>query len=110
VQSQFIIVACDGIWDVMEDQDAVDMVKNHLRGVTAASAGIVSTASSSSSASGSEGEASSASSAAAMASGEAAVVDEEALERIKTSAQVLVDAALAKGSSDNVTAMVVFLQ
>jgi serine/threonine protein phosphatase PrpC len=64
-QSQFIIIACDGIWDVIEDQEAVDMVREHLTSAT--------------------------------------------LAKQKTAAQVLIDAALSKGSSDNVTALVVFL-
>jgi len=66
VKSQFIIIACDGVWDVLEDQEAVDMVRSFLAG------------------------------AGDLASGVPA-------------ARILVDAALAKGSSDNVTAFVVLL-
>ena len=50
---------------MIEDQEAVDMVREHLTSAT--------------------------------------------LAKQKTAAQVLIDAALSKGSSDNVTALVVFL-
>jgi serine/threonine protein phosphatase PrpC len=63
-----MIIACDGIWDVLEDQEAVDMVREYLRRhpVLPASAG-------------------------------------------KDLAHVLIEASLAKGTSDNVTACVVLL-
>ncbi len=61
-----MILACDGVWDVLEDQEAVDLIREHVG-----------------------------------AGGNPA--------KIKTAAQVLVDASLAKGSSDNITALVVFL-
>ena len=65
--SQFIIIACDGVWDVLEDQEAVDMVREHLG------------------------------------------AHPPSLHKAKSAAQVLVDASLSKGSSDNVTALVVYL-
>ena len=74
VQSEFLILACDGVWDVMEDQEAVNMVRAHVC----------------------QGD--------GDASGSA--VDET---KFKTAAQVLVDAALSRGSSDNITALVVWL-
>ena len=77
LQSEFIIIACDGVWDVMEDQEAVDLVRVHLRGDGGGGGG-------------------------------GATRTEEDV-RIKTAAQLLVDASLARGSSDNVTAMVLFL-
>lgn len=64
---QFVIVACDGVWDVIGDQEAIDMVRENVGGpgsVLGASAARCS--------------------------------------------QVIVDGALARGSTDNVTCMVVF--
>jgi serine/threonine protein phosphatase PrpC len=70
-QSQFLIIACDGVWDVLEDQEAVDMIREHL--------------------------------------GSGAGATSPPHSKAKTAAQVLVDASLAKGSSDNITVLVVFL-
>ena len=64
---QFLCLACDGVWDVLEDQEAVDMVREHLG------------------------------------------AHPPSLHKAKSAAQVLVDASLSKGSSDNVTALVVYL-
>lgn len=69
--SQFIIIACDGVWDVLEDQEAVDMIREHL--------------------------------------GSGAGMTSPPHSKAKTAAQILVDAALAKGSSDNITVLIVFL-
>jgi len=69
-KSQFLIIACDGVWDVLSDRAAVDLVKNH---VAAAGRG-------------------------------------SARARAKhTSSELLVRRALELGSTDNITALVVFL-
>lgn len=60
---EFIIIACDGLWDVVEDQAAVDFVKRKL----------------------------------------------EEKEKPTHIAQLLVDEAIAQGSQDNVTVLVIFL-
>ena len=67
-QSEFIIIACDGIWDVLEDQEAVDMVRGYLRANPQLPPSVG-----------------------------------------KDLAHILIEASLAKGSSDNVTACVVLL-
>lgn len=97
VQSQFIIIACDGIWDVMEDQDAVDAVRAHLGLGAAPPAGTT--------------EAAGGGGGAAARADPSAPLDVASLPpaKVKTAAQALVDLALARGSSDNVTALVVYL-
>ena len=61
--SEFLIIACDGVWDVLEDQDAVDIVR------------------------------------------QCAASD----SKRKLAGKALVRAAITSGSTDNVTAMVVWL-
>ncbi len=63
-----MIIACDGIWDVLEDQEAVDMVRDYLRRHPTLPPTVG-----------------------------------------KDLAHVLIEASLAKGSSDNVTASVILL-
>lgn len=59
----FLILACDGVWDVMSDQEAIEMVLRHTN------------------------------------NGKSSNID---------AAQLLVDEAIERGTSDNVTAIVVF--
>lgn len=63
----FMIIACDGVWDVMSDQEAVDMVLKTCGTSTR-------------------------------------------VQQQQKVAEVLVQAALEKGSRDNITAMVVYFQ
>ena len=86
LQSEFLIIACDGVWDVMEDQEAVDMVRMHVHGGSAAAAGT---------------------GAGPVIVSDAARGDKDV--RMKSAAQLLVDTSLARGSSDNVTALILFL-
>lgn len=60
---EFLIIACDGLWDVIEDQGAIDFVKKKIE----------------------EGN------------------------NPTTIAELLVNEALAEGSQDNVTVLVIFL-
>ena len=62
---EFLVVACDGLWDVMEDQEAVDMVRKF--------------------------------------------VVEDTREKEKEVARYLVDEALRRGSTDNITVVVYWL-
>jgi serine/threonine protein phosphatase PrpC len=67
---EFLIVACDGLWDVVEDQEAVDLVRNF-------------------------------------------VSDETSIHSLKSrqdkAARYLIDEALRRGSTDNITVIVYWL-
>lgn len=65
--ARFLIIACDGLWDVMTDTEAVDLVKRHAEAATK------------------RGE-----------------------DPLQTSSRTLVDEALDRGTTDNVTVQVVF--
>lgn len=86
-QSDFIIVACDGVWDVLSDQQAVDLVSRHMPTAAAMEEELK----------------------AAEAAGEPLQEPRCRIRRQQSAAQALVDAALARNSTDNITAMVVFL-
>lgn len=91
--SEFIILACDGIWDVMEDQDAVNLVRNHL-GLPPAGTPVNTNA---------------APADPVLANTCSPYTATIPMSKVKSAAQVLIDTALQKGSSDNVTAMVMIL-
>lgn len=74
----FIIIACDGLWDVMEDQEAVDIVRQVSQQSLEYEIDAL--------------------------TGEKIQVDHR--EKV---AQTLADEALKRGSTDNVTAIVVWL-
>ena len=78
-ESEFVIIACDGVWDVLEDQEAVELVREHV-------AGWVGTP-------------------AAAAEGK----EEKTADPRAMAADMLVEAALDKGSRDNITCICVFL-
>lgn len=69
-RSEFVIVACDGVWDVILDQEACDLVRSHLNKASHTS---------------------------------------EMIKYMNTSANVLCKEALDRGSTDNVTVLVVWL-
>jgi len=73
-QDEAVVIGSDGLWDVMDDQEAIDIVSLILRRSQQASAG------------------------------------RSVSEMAKEAAEYLVAHALAKGTEDNVTALVVLLQ
>jgi serine/threonine protein phosphatase PrpC len=68
--SEFIIVACDGIWDVMDDQEAVNMVRKYVK--------------------------------------QGSIKDGDVKKYKDTAARMLCKQALERGSTDNVTVLVVW--
>jgi len=74
-QDRFIIVACDGLWDVISDQQAVELVLESLRDL----AGI------------------------------SRQLEAEGRSIAEILARMLVEEALAEGSTDNVSCVVIFL-
>eukprot|EP00747_Dinoflagellata_sp_TGD_P169331 gnl/TRDRNA2_/TRDRNA2_198076_c0_seq1.p1 gnl/TRDRNA2_/TRDRNA2_198076_c0~~gnl/TRDRNA2_/TRDRNA2_198076_c0_seq1.p1 ORF type:complete len:284 (+),score=36.99 gnl/TRDRNA2_/TRDRNA2_198076_c0_seq1:86-937(+) len=75
-KDQFIILACDGLWDVVNDQQAVDLVSQSLRELGPFRAQL----------------------------------QREGRSVAEIIARMLVEEALARGSTDNVTCVVIFLQ
>jgi len=69
--SQFVIVASDGVWDVLSDQEAVDMVFTHIK---------------------------------------AHNPKRGPKEVLGSAAELIVQAALQKGSTDNLTCVIVYVQ
>lgn len=74
-QDNFVILACDGLWDVMNDQQAVDSVSESMRELTPI----------------------------------ARQLEAEGRSMAEILARMLVEEALARGSNDNISCIVVFL-
>lgn len=100
---------------MLDDQEAVDLIRNHL-GIMAAAGIAAGMPGTSSMATGGAGGAAAAagggaSDAATAAAAASAIPSSAELNpsKVKTAAQVLVDVALEKMTTDNVTALVIFL-
>ncbi len=80
---KFLILACDGIWDVLSSQDALNIIADAIEGYTSPSQSIV----------------------------ERSIATEKTTEQGYTimvyAARTLVDAAYKKGSTDNLSALVI---
>jgi len=73
----FFILACDGLWDVLEDQEAVNLVLEGIHEVRSVTAS------------------------------QSKEIDNRSMAEVLT--RMLVEEALARGTSDNCTCVVVFL-
>jgi serine/threonine protein phosphatase PrpC len=81
ISSEFVILACDGLWDVMDDQEAVDLVRKSVFGSTDPTKLL-----------------------------NLSPTDVQARkEKMEKAAQILVDTAMQNGSTDNITAVVYWL-
>ena len=89
MEDQFVILASDGLWDVMSSQDAVDHVRDIMSGaVKLSSTGQI---------------------------GDGRRADQKAIrdvlnERRKKIGQLLAEEALRRGTTDNVSVIVVWLR
>lgn len=77
-QDMFLILACDGLWDVMEDQDAVNLVLEGIRELMALMPN----------------------------TGQDPLTHRRSMAEVL--ARMLVEEALARGTSDNVTCLMIF--
>lgn len=96
LRDRFLVIACDGVWDVMTDEEAVEIVAAHFR-ETAVKERALATISGVESHQAQEGEES------------RRVPETISPEMVRGAAAVLTEAAVLRGSSDNVTALVVVL-
>jgi len=102
-EDRFVVLASDGLWDVMTSQDVVDFVKQIMSMGTSASASAASPPSARS-------RMTAVVPSFLSSSSKTDVIRNEIDKRQENMAQFLVEEALRRGSADNITAIVVWLR